>query len=185
MIGLGRSKRDPSQPDLPSRTELREALVATGELVPLEVEGVRDKRFVLREEVDLLQKPPEPPPSVAFLAPLDPLVWDTAFLRSLFGFEYVWEVYIPKPKRRWGYYVLPVLFRDRMVGRIEPRIDRAKGQVRVLGLWWEEAFEPRSMLGFVDAMREALRAYLGFAGTTRIEWAPHLGSEKRLFSTRP
>ena len=43
--------------------------------------------------------PPEPPPSAAFLAPLDPLIWDTQFLRKLFDFEYVWEVYLPEPKR--------------------------------------------------------------------------------------
>ena len=61
---------------------------------------------------------------VTFLAPLDPFVWDRDFLRRLYDFDYVWEVYVPERKRRWGYYVLPVLFGDRLVGRIEPRIDR-------------------------------------------------------------
>jgi hypothetical protein len=97
----------------------------------------------------------------------------------------VWEVYVPERKRRWGYYVLPILFRDRLVGRIEPRIDRAGGQMRVLGVWWEEGFEPRGADGFIEAMREALRAYLRFAGGSRLEWAPQLGREKRLFLTRP
>ena len=55
----------------------------------------------------------------------------------------------------------------------------------MLGLWWEEGFEPRRADGFVEAMRAALRAYLRFAGASRIEWAPHLGKEKRLFLTRP
>jgi hypothetical protein len=54
----------------------------------------------------------------------------------------------------------------------------------VLGLWWEERFAPRRADGFVDAMREALRAYLRFAGVDRLEWAPHLGTEKRLFRSR-
>ena len=52
-------------------------------------------------------------------------------------------------------------------------------------LWWEDGFAPRRTEGFVDAMRDALRAYLQFAGATRLEWAPHLGTEKRLFLTRP
>ena len=56
-----------------------------------------------------------------------------------------------------------MLFRDRLVGRIEPRIDRARGEVEVLGLWWEDGFEPPRAEGFVDAMRDALRAYLRFA----------------------
>jgi hypothetical protein len=80
--------------------------------------------------------------------------------------------------------VLPILFRDRLVARIEPRIDRAHARVRVLGLWWEEDFRPSRVEGFVDAMRAALGAYLRFAGADRLEWAPHLGKEKRLFLTR-
>ena len=184
-LGTGPSKPDPQRPDQPSRAELREELVEDGELVPVDVEAVRGKRFVLRKEVELLAAPPEPPPSVAFLAPLDSFVWDRDLLRSLFDFDYVWEVYVPERKRRWGYYVLPLLFRDRLVGRIEPRIDRARRRVQVLGLWWEEGFAPRRAEGFVDAMRAALRAYLGFAGARRLEWGPHHPAEKRLFLTRP
>ena len=56
-----------------------------------------------------------------------PLVWDRGLLGILFGFDYVWELFLPPAKRRWGWYVLPMLFRDRLVGRIEPRIDRADG----------------------------------------------------------
>ena len=183
--GIGPAKPDPRLPDHPGRTALREELVADGELVTVEVEEVRGKRFVLREEVALLDAPPEPPPSVAFLPPFDPLVWDRALLGSLFDFDYVWELFIPPAKRRWGWYVLPLLFRDRLVGRIEPRLDRAGGKVQVLGLWWEDDFEPRRTEGFVDAMRDALRAYLRFGGATRLEWAPHLSRERRLFLTRP
>ncbi len=183
--GLGPAKPDPRWPGYPGRTALREGLVAEGELVAVEVEGVRGKRFVLKEEVALLAHPPEPPPSVAFLPPFDPLVWDRALLGSLFDFDYVWELFVPPAKRRWGWYVLPMLFGDRLVGRIEPRIDSAGGQVHVVGLWWEDGFSPRRTEGFVDAMREALRAYLRFGGATRLEWAPHLARERRLFLVRP
>jgi uncharacterized protein YcaQ len=183
--GLGPAKPDPRFPGYPGRTALREELVDTGELVPVEVENVRGKRFVLSADVDLLERPPQPAPSVAFLPPFDPLVWDRGLLGSLFEFEYVWELFVPPAKRRWGWYVLPMLFGDRLVGRIEPRIDRDGGQVQVLGLWWEKGFAPRRTEGFVDAMRDALRAYLHFAGATRLEWAPHLAREKRLFLTRP
>ena len=183
--GIGPAKPDPRLPEHPGRTALREELIDDGELVPIEVEEVRGKRFVLREEVGLLESPPEPPHSVAFLPPFDPLVWDRGLLGSLFGFDYVWELFLTPAKRRWGWYVLPILFRDRLVGRIEPRIDRAGGEVQVLGLWWEDGFAPRRTEGFVDAMRVALRAYLDFGGATRLEWAPHLAMEKRLFLTRP
>jgi uncharacterized protein len=182
--GLGPAKPHPDRPEHPGRTALREELVEDGELVPVEVEHVRGKRFVLREEVDVLMAPPEPPASVAFLPPFDPLVWDRGLLGSLFDFEYVWELFFPPSKRRWGWYVLPIIFRDRFVGRIEPRIDRTAGRVEVLGLWWEDGFDPRRTDGFVDAMLAALRGYLRFADASRLEWPPHLRKEKRLFLIR-
>jgi uncharacterized protein YcaQ len=180
--GLGSAK---TTPDHPGRTALRTELIEVGELVPVEVEGVRGQRFVLREDVELLAAPPQPPPSVAFLPPFDPLVWDRRLLGELFDFHYVWELFLPPAKRRWGWYVLPIVFRDRFVGRIEPRIDRDEARVQVLDVWWENGFTPRRAEGFVDAMRDALRAYLRFAGASRLEWAPHLRTEKRLFLTRP
>jgi uncharacterized protein len=183
--GLGPAKPDPERPEHPGRTALREELIEDGEIVPVTVEGVRGKRFVLREEVELLESPPEPPPSVAFVPPFDPLIWDRSLLGSLFGFDYVWELFVPPAKRRWGWYVLPILFGDRLVGRIEPRIERTERCVRVLDLWWEDGFDPRRVEGFVDAMRDALRAYLRFAGAGRLEWAPHLRMERRVFLTRP
>ncbi|HZB36297.1 MAG TPA: crosslink repair DNA glycosylase YcaQ family protein [Gaiellaceae bacterium] len=182
--GLGPAKPDPTWPGHPGRTALREELLENGDLVPVEVEGLRGRRFVLRDEVGLLEAPPEPPPSVAFLPPFDPLVWDRGLLGSLFEFDYVWELFHPPAKRRWGWYVLPILFRDRFVGRIEPRIERAAGRVQVLGLWWEEGFEPKRADGFVDAMRDALDAYMRFAGVDSAEWASHLDQERRLFGRR-
>jgi len=179
--GLGPAKADLDL-GTPGRTAIRNQLIDDGSLIPVEVEGMRGKRFVLREEVDLLGAPPEPPPSVAFLPPFDPLVWDRGLLASLFGFEYVWDLFFPPEKRRFGWYVLPILFRDRFVGRIEPRIDRGEGRGHVIGCWWEDGFAPRRAEDFVDAMREALRAYLDFAAATRLEWAPHLTAERRLFS---
>jgi uncharacterized protein len=168
----------------PQRNELRQELVELGALVPVDIEGVRGKRLVLAEEVALLQAPPEPTPSVALIAPFDSLLWDTALLLSLFGYDYVWEGFFPPAKRRWGYYVLPIVSGGRFVGRIEPRIDRDRARVEVLNVWWEDGSAPRRADGFVEAMRDALRAYLRFASADRLEWAPHLTTEKRLFLTR-
>ena len=171
---------------------LREELIASGDLVPVAVEGVRGRRHVLGSEVPLLKDAaaeavggePMTGAGVAFLAPLDPLAWDRDLLRSLFGFDYTWEVYTPQVKRRLGYYVLPLLWGDRLVGRIEPRIDRAAGTVRILGLWWEPGFDPRVDEGFVPAMRQALGAYLRFAGVPRLEWLTR-AADRRLFGVRP
>jgi uncharacterized protein YcaQ len=183
--GIGPAKPDARWPGYPGRNALREELVERGDLVSVEVEGVRGKRFVITDDARLLEEPPNPAPSVAFVPPFDPIVWDRGLLGSLFEFEYVWELFLPPAKRRWGWYVLPIVFGDRFVGRIEPRIDRDEARVQVLGAWWEDGFSPRRVDGFVDAMRDALRAYLGFAGVDRLAWAPHLGTEKRLFLSQP
>ena len=183
--GLGPAKPDQRWPEHPGRTALREGLIEEEELVPVSVDGVKGPRFVLRDELELLTAPSELPASVAFLSPFDPLIWDRGLLGSLFGFDYVWDLFHPPAKRRYGWYVLPILFRDRFVGRIEPRIDRDERRVEVLGFWLEEGFQPRRAEGFVDAMRAALRAYVVFAGADRLDWPAHLGKEKRLFLTRP
>ena len=164
------------------RRSLHKELVERDKLVPVEIEGLRGKRFVPAEERAQLEAPPEPPPSVAFVAPFDSVLWDTKLLAGLFGFDFVWEGFFKPEKRRWGYYVLPIVFGDRFAGRIEPRIDRDGNRVEVVGLWWEAGFAPRRAKGFVDAMRDALAAYLRFAGVDRLDWSPQLTAEKRLFA---
>jgi uncharacterized protein YcaQ len=161
----------------PRRAPLLAELVERGELLPVAIEGVRGVHHVVTDELPLLAQAERevadglPPggarPSVTFLAPLDPLAWDRNLLRSLFEFDYLWEVYVPAARRRWGYYVLPLLYGDRFVGRIEPRYERSSRAVRVLGLWWEDGFGPLAAEGFVPALAEALAAYRAFHGATR------------------
>jgi len=154
----------------PTRAQLLDELVEMGRLLPALIDGIRGERYIVADEAVLLDAPDADAdrPRVSFLAPLDPFVWDRAFLRSLFDFDYVWEVYVPLARRRWGYYVLPILFKDRLVGRIEPRIDRREGRLRILGLWWEPGFDPLATDAFGDAFGEALEAHARFLGANRI-----------------
>lgn len=177
-----------------TRSILRHELVEAGALVVVAVEGVRGHRFVPADEVPLLDRAEEAvragaplPAGVAFLAPLDPLAWDRDFLRSCFGFDYVWEVYVPAARRRWGYYVLPILFGDRLVGRIEPRFDRRAGVLRVVDLWWEAGFDPLAEPGFVGALGAALEAHRLFGGMRRITLprTAHHRSLTRALRTEP
>ena len=75
---------------------------------------------------------------------------------------------MPQARRRWGYYVLPILFGDRLVGRIEPRTERRDGALRVVGLWFEDSFEPLAEPAFIPAFAAALRAHAEFGGVERI-----------------
>jgi uncharacterized protein len=99
-----------------AKRELIAELVQRGEIVPVEVEGV--KAHATPAFLTLLDEPPLEP-RVVFVAPLDQFMWDRRMIAHLFGFEYVWEIYTPEAKRRWGYYVLPVLFGDALVARVE------------------------------------------------------------------
>jgi len=97
-------------------------------------------------------------PRVTFLSPFDQLVHDRARAEALWSFSYRLEMYVPKAKREYGYYVLPILDGDRLVGRIEPVHDRKQGVLRVQGLWWEPGVRPvpleqplESLAAFLDA----------------------------------
>ena len=167
--GTGRTAAD--------RHALRADLVDAGALVPVEVEGVSGTRFILGEEIAVLEEVARSVAAgepaglrVALLAPLDPFVWDRDLLRSLFAFDYVWEVYVPAARRRWGYYVLPMLAGDRLIGRIEPRIERKTGTLRIIDLWWEDGIDPLASPGLVEGLVDALMAHARFGGVRSIAW---------------
>jgi uncharacterized protein YcaQ len=155
------------------RKVIIEGLVDEGALVPFRVDAFRETRLVLAEELPILEATAgrsRRRPAVSFIAPLDPLAWDRKLLRDLFGFEYLWEVYTPAAKRRHGYYVLPILFGDRFVGRIEPRLERKARRLQVVGIWFEDGFGPMEEPDFVPALTEALRAYRSFVGADAVTW---------------
>ncbi len=115
-------------------------LVRSGKVIELEVEG-NDRPFYLRAEdlacLEETQSGPDPAPRAAILAPLDNLLWDRKLVKELFDFEYIWEVYKPVSERRYGYYVLPVLYGDRFVARFEPGWDKREGRLTIQNWWWE------------------------------------------------
>lgn len=156
------------------RAQRTQRLVDEGRLLPVAVDGLKRERYIIAEEEPILESTADPaslpPPSVAFLAPLDPLVWDRRMLRELFAFDYLWEVYVPEAKRKWGYYVLPMLYGERFVGRIEPRLDRRAKTVNILGIWFEPGFVPMEDPRFIPALRGALEAYRSFVGATKVAW---------------
>lgn len=95
---------------------------------------------------------------VTCLSPFDPLIHDRDRTETLFDFHYRLEMYVPKAKREYGYYVLPILVGDRLVGRIEPRFDRTTGALEVLGVW-----------GDTSRVDEALASLADWLGAEQIE----------------
>jgi uncharacterized protein len=102
------------------------------------------------------------PDRVTFLSPFDRLIHDRERTEALFDFRYRLEMYVPKAKREYGYYVLPILRGDRLVGRIEPVFDRRAGVLRINGVWWEPGAEPVSL-------ERPLRDLARFLGADTIE----------------
>lgn len=139
-------------------------LIDQGEVVPVQVEGVKRTYYCLADLMpELSQAFPLPEGEAAvILGPLDNLLWDRERLEDFWKFYYRWEVYVPKAKRQYGYYVVPVLYGEWLVGRIEMRADKEQNLLRVDNLW----FEP----GREDALPAVRRAvvlqaeYLGLGG---------------------
>jgi uncharacterized protein YcaQ len=102
------------------------------------------------------------PPRITFLSPFDRLIHDRARAEALWGFRYRLEMYVPPAKREYGYYVLPILRGDRLIGRIDVVLDRTSGVLRTNNVWWEDGGRPVSL-------NRPLRSLARFVGADSIE----------------
>ncbi|PAV28602.1 hypothetical protein CIL05_14995 [Virgibacillus profundi] len=155
-----------------SAKERREAIgkrVDAGSVIPLEIEGIRRQYYILAEDlnqlkVQELQLQEEQfsmeETQIRFLPPLDNLLWRRERLVDLFDFYYKWEVYTPKEKRRYGYYAMPILTGDRLIGRIDPGLDRENQQLNIRLLQIEPWVEVTPRL--LRNLREALESFAAF-----------------------
>ncbi|WP_299814731.1 crosslink repair DNA glycosylase YcaQ family protein [uncultured Roseibium sp.] len=113
----------------------------TGSIMEIEIEcidGPPRKAFAFPETLETLDALPEPPARIRILSPFDPALRDRKRAERLFGFSYRIEIFVPEPKRKYGYYVFPVLERDRMIGRIDMKVFRAEGRLNVRAFWPED-----------------------------------------------
>lgn len=137
-----------------------DAMIAEGELLEVRVEGVTGT--YLTTPAFLERELREPDDELRILGPLDALLWDRRLVQGVFAFEYLWEVYKPAAQRRWGWYVVPLLHRGRLVGRLE---GRARGERLAIERVWEET--PGALdLGALD---EALAHHAAACGCAYFE----------------
>ncbi|MBP5748962.1 MAG: winged helix DNA-binding domain-containing protein, partial [Treponema sp.] len=76
-----------------------------------------------------------------FIAPLDNMMWDRNLIKAIWNFDYKWEIYTPQAERKFGYYVLPLLYGENFIGRIEPAFDKKTKKLEVKNLWYEEGIK--------------------------------------------
>jgi uncharacterized protein YcaQ len=122
---------------------------------------------------------------VRFLAPLDNLLWRRTRLWDLFEFAYTWEVYLPAARRRYGHYVMPVLWGDRLIGRLDPQLDRTRGRLVVKMLRLEPGVRPSPPLR--EALAQALVSFARFHDAGRVEIRPAARRvlARRIFRAQP
>lgn len=158
------------------KREAQAELVARGEIIPVDVEGM--KANATPAFLSLLDQPPLEP-RVAFVAPLDQFMWDRKMVAHLFGFDYVWEIYTPEAKRRWGYYVLPVLFGNELVARVEFWSRECVLEVRR----WH--FEPGEVPdAFLDQLRIAIQAFMDYCSATELRVNAGIDARIRALASR-
>lgn len=99
--------------------------------------GVKRPAFARPAVIEQLNSAPEPPERIRILSPFDPLLRDRKRLQRLFGFDYRIEVFVPEAKRRYGYYVFPIMEKDKMIGRIDMKTEQQLDRLHIKGLWLE------------------------------------------------
>jgi hypothetical protein len=156
------------------------ALYEDNVIAPVQIEGSKERWIVLAEDLPLLESleageiplawaplSPSTQDEVTFLAPLE-IVSARGRAKQVFGFDYVWEVYKPLEQRRWGYYVLPVLYGDTLVARLDPKLDRKTMTLQVNGFWLED-HAPADDPVFADALGKGLARFANFVEAKQVE----------------
>jgi uncharacterized protein len=161
-------------------TQIRDALLADGEIVEVKVEGWKQVHYALAGDVQLISDlsagrvpatwaPLEKTTTeeTVFLAPLDP-VSARGRAKALFGIDYVWEVYKPENQRKFGYYALPVLWGDRLVARFDSKLDRTTNTYIILGFWLEDEALGRDE-AFAEALACGFARFVAFLGASELD----------------
>jgi len=160
-----------------ARRRVIERNLRRGRIVEVRVKGARGPFYALPEHLDALEAAPEPR-GTTLLSPFDSMLWQRGRAEELLDFEYRVEIYIPPDKRRYGYYVLPILHEGRFVGRLDPKLHRARGALEIRSLHLEPGFEATT--GFVAGLRDALESLASFVGADDLrlprDWMRALGS---------
>lgn len=158
----------------PQRRLIVEELVKDGKICPVKIEGVKHVYYVLEEYLNALEAVEDSflEEKIHFIAPLDNLLWNRRMISEVFDFVYAWEIYKIPERRQYGYYVLPILYGTRFVGRIDPKLDRTSKTMIVNSLLLEEERFDESLVAKLAA---TLRGFLSF----------HDALQVRIMKTKP
>ena len=137
--------------------------------VEVETHNGECKTLLCRGDIEtVMEKMGKCPNIIRALSPFDPVVRDRKRLEWLFGFEYKIEIYVPEKKRKWGYYVFPLLRGDRFVGRIDMKANRKEKMLDVKKVWWEKGIKESETLN--RELEKELNRQMKFVGMEKLRW---------------
>jgi uncharacterized protein YcaQ len=145
-------------------------LLAENSIVPVQVGDWTDEAYMLTSDIPLAEaiaNGEHAPQVTTFLSPFDPIMWNRDRVRDLFSFHYQLEIYVPKAKRKYGYYVLSILHKGRLIGRLDPKVDR-KRKTLILHNILLEPTEPVTSELLAD-LAGAIRELMVFMGCKKLE----------------
>ena len=123
------------------RSSILQTLIEKNRIEKIQIEGIKEP-FYISKKYKKYMKNRTTSNYVRFIAPLDNIMWDRQMLETLFDFTYRWEVYIPVAKRKYGYYVLPVLYNGQFIARFEAEPIRKAEELMIKNWWWEPTVAP-------------------------------------------
>jgi hypothetical protein len=148
-----------------------EQAVKSGEIAAVTIAATNGEKprasFALSDWQARLRKLPDAPERMRLLSPFDPVMRDRARVQRLFGFDYRFEAFVPEPQRKYGYYVLPMLEGDNLVGRIDPKFQRERGALEVRKVYWEPTIKVTKARQ--KKLDEALARLANLIGAERVE----------------
>lgn len=148
-----------------------EQAAKSGELVAVMVESANGDKprpgFGLNDWQARLRNLPEAPDRIRLLSPFDPVIRDRARAARLFNFDYRFEAFVPEPKRQYGYYVLPILEGEQLVGRIDPKFQRERSSLEIRNLYWEPTIKVTKARK--KRLDEALARLANLIGAAKVE----------------
>jgi len=152
-----------------TRSKVFESLLLEGVISEIVAEG--RKFYILSKDIPILDEVLKNPPAkirCEFIAPLDPLMWDRKLINFIFDFHYSWEIYTPPQKRKYGAYVLPILYGENFIGRIEAVCERKTQTLIVKNIWYEDNVKQTAKLK--KEVNECVKNFADFNDCGSITW---------------
>ena len=158
-VGLLWNKRSDAHLCIPdftakNREKAYRQLEQQGKILPVKIEGLKETFYLQSADEELLEETLQAQytPRTELIAPLDSFLWDRKQIEALFDFSYTWEIYTPVEKRKYGYYVLPVLQGEKLVGRIECVRDKKAMELKVRSFWPESSYDRAALRSALDRL---------------------------------